>query len=330
MTSDASVPEAMAVDGEALLHRMGPGVEGLRGKLRTNQPLKDFTWFRVGGPAEIYFVPADVEDLQLFLKLLPADAPVHVMGLASNSLIRDGGLPGAVIRLTARAFNDGTAEPGCPRILVGTGMSDRRLAAIALDAGIGGFHFYHGIPGSVGGALRMNAGANGVETVERFVSAEAVNRKGDLVTLDYAAMGFTYRNSSASDDLVFVSALFEGEYAERNEIQAAMDAVQQHREENQPIKERTSGSTFKNPPGGSAWKCVDAAGLRGFQVGGAQMSPMHCNFMINTGDATAFDLELLGETVRKRVYEHSGTLLQWEVKRIGVFTNGQAVETFHP
>lgn len=318
------------IDGESLLARMGSGVADLRGKLRPNQPLADYTWFRVGGPAELYFVPADVEDLQLFLKLLPADAPVHVMGLASNSLIRDGGLPGAVIRLTMRPFNDGKAEVDSPRIRAGTGMADRKLASIALQAGIGGFHFYHGIPGSLGGALRMNAGANGVETTQRVVSVDAVNRKGELVTLSHDDMGYTYRHSAAPDDLIFVSALFEGYPAPREEIEAAMAEVQKHREENQPIKERTSGSTFKNPPGGSAWKCVDAAGLRGFQVGGAQMSPMHCNFMINTGDATAYDLETLGETVRRRVYEHSGTLLEWEVKRIGLFTNGRAVETFRP
>lgn len=318
------------IDGDALLARMGTGVDQLRGRLRTNQPLSDYTWFRVGGPAELYFVPADVADLQVFLKLLPEDVPVHVMGLASNSLIRDGGLKGALVRLTSRPFNDGKVQLDMPRIRAGTGMADRKLAAIARDAGLGGFHFYHGIPGSLGGALRMNAGANGVETTDRLVSVDAVNRQGELVTLDHEAMGFTYRHSAAPEDLVFVSALFEGVPAPREEIEAAMDTVQTHREENQPIKERTSGSTFKNPSGGSAWKCIDAAGLRGFQVGGAQMSPMHCNFMINMGDATAYDLESLGETVRKRVYEHSGTLLQWEVKRMGLFTNGKVVETFRP
>ena len=318
------------IDGDALLAHMGAGVDQLRGRLRTNQPLSDYTWFRVGGPAELYFVPADVADLQVFLKLLPEDVPVHVMGLASNSLIRDGGLKGAVVRLTSRPFNDGKAELDMPRIRAGTGMADRKLAAIARDAGLGGFHFYHGIPGSLGGALRMNAGANGVETTDRLVSVDAVNRQGELVTLDHKAMGFTYRHSAAPEGLIFVSALFEGVPAPREEIEAAMEAVQKHREENQPIKERTSGSTFKNPSGGSAWKCIDAAGLRGLQVGGAQMSPMHCNFMINTGDATAYDLESLGETVRKKVYEHSGTLLQWEVKRMGLFTNGKVVETFRP
>ena len=316
------------MDGEALLARMGPGAASLRGRVRANQPLADFTWFRVGGPAELYFAPADVEDLQVFLRLLPLDVPVHVMGLASNSLIRDGGIPGAVIRLTGKAFTDAVVED--TRITAGTGMADRRLAAVALEAGLGGFHFYHGIPGSLGGALRMNAGANGVETTERVVSVEAVTRTGERMTLDHEAMGFTYRNAAAPKDLIFVSATFEGPPASRADIEAAMQAVQTHREENQPIKERTSGSTFKNPPGGSAWKCVDAAGLRGFRVGGAQMSPMHCNFMINTGAATAHDLETLGETVRRRVYEHSGTLLEWEVKRIGVFTNGAEVETFRP
>lgn len=318
------------IDGEALLARLGPGVADLRGRLRADQPLAEFTWFRVGGPAELYFVPADVEDLQAFLKLLPVDVPVHVMGLASNSLIRDGGLPGAVVRLTARPFNDGQAEIDMPRIRAGAGMADRKLAAIARDAGLGGFHFYHGIPGSLGGALRMNAGANGVETTDRLVSVDAVTRQGERVTLTHDQMGFTYRHSAAPDDLIFVSALFEGVPAPREQIEAAMDTVQKHREENQPIKERTSGSTFKNPPGGSAWKAIDAAGLRGFRVGGAQMSPMHCNFMINTGEATAHDLESLGETVRRRVYEHSGTLLDWEVKRMGLFTIGEAVETFRP
>ena len=319
-----------AIDGEALLARLGPGVEDLRGKLRPNQPLKDFTWFRVGGPAELYFVPADVADLQVFLKLLPTDVPVHVMGLASNSLIRDGGLKGAVVRLTSRPFNDGKVEIDSPRIRAGAGMADRKLAAIARDAGLGGFHFFHGIPGSLGGALRMNAGANGVETTSRVVSVDAVTRSGELVTLSHDDMGFSYRKSEAPADLIFVSALFEGIPTPKDEIEEAMAAVQKHREDNQPIKERTSGSTFKNPPGGSAWKVIDEAGLRGFQVGGAQMSPMHCNFMINTGEATACDLETLGETVRQRVYEHSGTLLEWEVKRMGLFTQGHEVVTFQP
>ena len=316
------------MSGEAILDRMGPQAADLRGRLRADQPLADFTWFRVGGPAAVYFAPADVEDLQAFLRLLPADVPVHVMGLASNSLVRDGGIPGAVIRLTARPFSEVRVEG--TTITAGAGLADRRLAAAALEAGLGGFHFYHGIPGSLGGALRMNAGANGVETTQRVVSVEAVTRAGERVTLDHAAMGFTYRNAAAPADLVFVSATFEGPPAPRDEIEAAMQAVQEHREQNQPIKERTSGSTFKNPPGGSAWKCIDAAGLRGFSVGGAQMSTMHCNFMINTGTATAHDLETLGETVRRRVFEHSGTLLEWEVKRLGVFTDGAAVETFVP
>ncbi|MGD1887356.1 MAG: UDP-N-acetylmuramate dehydrogenase [Cohaesibacteraceae bacterium] len=319
-----------ALDGEALLARLGPGVDAVRGKLKANQPLKTYTWFRVGGPAELYFVPADVADLQAFLKLLPGDVPVHVMGLASNSLIRDGGRRGGAIRLASRPFNEGQVEAGSPRIRAGTGMADRRLAALAREAGLGGFHFFHGIPGSVGGALRMNAGAYGVETTNRVVAVDAVTRAGELVTLSHEGMGFSYRKSQASADLIFVSALFEGVPAPQEEIDEAMEAVQKHREENQPIKERTSGSTFKNPPGGSAWKVIDAAGLRGFQVGGAQMSSMHCNFMMNTGEATAYDLEMLGETVRQRVFEHSGTLLDWEVKRVGTFTDGHEVVTFQP
>ena len=313
---------------QALLNRLGSSVSALRGKLRADQPLADFTWFRVGGPAQLYFVPADVEDLQAFLKLLPGDVPVHVMGLASNSLVRDGGIEGAVIRLVARPFGEARVEGN--RIHAGAGMADRKLAGVARDAGLGGFHFYHGIPGSLGGALRMNAGANGAETTQRVVSADAVTRAGERLTLSHADMGFTYRHSAADEGLIFVGATFEGPHTPKDEIDAAMADVQQHREANQPIKERTSGSTFKNPPCGSAWKCVDAAGLRGFSFGGAQMSPMHCNFMINTGGATAHVLESLGESVRRRVYEHSGTLLEWEVKRLGLFAEGREVTPFAP
>lgn len=314
------------VDGEALLARLGSSIDGLRGKLRANQRLSDFTWFRVGGPAALYFVPADAEDLQTFLQLLPGDIPVHVMGLASNSLVRDGGIDGVVIRLVSRGFNAATVHGN--QITAGVGMADRKLAAVARDAGLGGFHFYHGIPGSLGGALRMNAGANGVETTQRVVSVDAVTRQGKRITLNHEDMGFTYRHSAVQDDLIFVSATFEGPPTPREDIEAAMAVVQKHREDNQPIKERTSGSTFKNPDGGSAWKCVDEAGLRGFQVGGAQMSPMHCNFMINTGNASAHDLETLGETVRQKVYAHSGILLEWEVKRLGVFEEGRDITPF--
>ena len=316
------------MDGEALLESLGPERGALRGRLVPMQALKSFTWFRVGGPAELFFSPADTEDLQAFLRLLPEDVPVHVMGLASNSLVRDGGVPGVVVRLAQKGF--GQAEVDGNRITAGTAMADKRLAQVARDAELGGFHFYYGIPGTVGGALRMNAGANGVETTERVVSVEAVDRKGRLHELTADEMGFSYRKSNAPADLIFVSATFEGYYDDRATIEKEIEAVDRHRTENQPVKEKTSGSTFKNPPGTSAWKLVDEAGMRGFQVGGAQMSPMHCNFMINTGEATAFDLETLGEAVRQRVYEAHGVLLEWEVARIGRFEPGREVAPFRP
>ena len=241
--------------------------------------------------------------------------------------MREGGIPGFVIRLSAKGF--GEAEVISPtRIRAGAATPDKRVAALAYEAGIGGFHFYHGIPGGIGGALRMNAGANGVETRERVVEVRALDRKGNVHTLSNAEMGYAYRHSSAPADLIFVSAVFEGFPEDKETIKAAMDAVQHHRETVQPIREKTGGSTFKNPEGTSAWKEIDKAGCRGLMIGGAQMSPMHCNFMINTGNATGYDLEFLGETVRARVLEHSGIRLQWEIKRIGRFKPGHEVQEF--
>lgn len=217
---------------------------------------------------------------------------------------------------------------GSTQIRAGAATPDKRVAAAALEAGIGGFHFYHGIPGAIGGALRMNAGANGVETRERVVEVRALDRKGELHVLTNADMGYAYRHSAAPADLIFTSALFEGFAEDKDVIKAAMEAVQHHRETVQPIREKTGGSTFKNPEGTSAWKEIDKAGCRGLMVGGAQMSPMHCNFMINTGTATGYDLENLGETVRERVLEHSGIRLHWEIKRIGKFRAGHEVQEF--
>lgn len=299
---------------------------GLRGRLTAGAPMEGLTWLRVGGPADLLFQPADEEDLAAFLAS-SAGMPVQVVGVGSNLLVRDGGIEGAVVRLSARGF--GTAEVlDHYRIRAGAAIPDKRLAAIAFEAGIGGFHFYHGIPGALGGALRMNAGANGVETAERVVEVRALDRNGNARLLRKADMGYSYRHSDAPDDLIFVSALLEGYAQDQAEIRAAMDAVQQHRETVQPIREKTGGSTFKNPPGHSAWKLIDAAGCRGLTIGGAQMSPMHCNFMINLGTATAHDLELLGETVRARVLEHSGIALEWEIRRIGRFEPGREVEPF--
>lgn len=313
--------------GAALLERLGDRLAGIRGRLTPDAAMEAVTWFRVGGPADLMFQPADEADLAAFLKALPEDVPVTMVGIGSNLLVRDGGIPGVVIRLSAKGF--GQAElVGENRIRAGAAIPDKRLAAVALEAGIGGFHFYHGIPGGIGGALRMNAGANGVETRERVVEVRALDRQGEVHVLSNDEMGYAYRHSSAPADLIFVEALFAG-YAEAPEaIKAAMDEVQHHRETVQPIREKTGGSTFKNPEGTSAWKEIDAAGCRGLMIGGAQMSPMHCNFMINTGKASAHDLELLGEAVRARVLEHSGIRLEWEIKRLGRFKPGQEVQAF--
>jgi UDP-N-acetylmuramate dehydrogenase len=305
----------------------GLDTDGIRGSLQPQFRLGEITWFRVGGPAELLFQPADEADLALFMARLPAEVPVTIIGLGSNLLVRDGGIAGVTIRLGARGF--GTIEPaGENRLRVGCAVPDKMLAKAALDAGIGGFAFYHGIPGGIGGALRMNAGANGGETRERVVEVRAVTRAGEIVTLTNADMGYAYRHSSAPGDLIFTSAVFEGLSAERAEIEAAMAAVQAHRETAQPIRERTGGSTFKNPPGHSAWKLIDGAGCRGLTIGGAQVSEKHCNFLINTGEATGYDVEVLGETVRARVLAATGVRLEWEIKRLGAFQPHKAIYAF--
>jgi UDP-N-acetylmuramate dehydrogenase len=313
--------------GQQLIESLGDKLKGLRGRMMVDAEMEKITWFRAGGIADALFQPADEEDLAAFLKAVPEDVRLMVVGIGSNLLVRDGGLRGFVIRLSAKGF--GNAEVVSPtQIRAGAATPDKRLAAVALEAGIGGFHFYHGIPGGVGGALRMNAGANGVETRERVVEVRALDRQGNVHVLSNADMGYAYRHSSVPKELIFTSALFEG-YRERQEtIKEAMDAVQHHRETVQPIREKTGGSTFKNPPGTSAWKEIDKAGCRGLMIGGAQMSPMHCNFMINTGTATGYDLEYLGETVRARVLENSGIRLDWEIKRIGQFKKGREVHQF--
>jgi UDP-N-acetylmuramate dehydrogenase len=313
--------------GTELLARLGDAVSRVRGRLTPEAPMDAITWFRAGGPADLMFQPADEDDLAAFLKVLPEDVPVLVVGVGSNLLVREGGIRGVVIRLSAKGF--GSVEHlGGTRLRAGAAVPDKRLAAAALEAGLGGFHFYHGIPGSIGGALRMNAGANGVETRERVVSVRAVNCKGEIHVFTNAEMGYAYRHTSVSKDLIFVSAEFEGYPEDPEKIRAEMDAVQNHRETVQPIREKTGGSTFKNPEGTSAWKEVDKAGARGLTIGGAQMSQMHCNFMINTGTATGYDLELLGETVRAKVLANSGIRLEWEIKRVGEFLPGREVKEF--
>ncbi len=304
------------MSGAALQARLAPLVAGVRGRIAIDQPMARLTWFQVGGPADLLFQPADADDLAAFLSVLPADVPVTVVGVGSNLLVRDGGIEGVVIRLSARGFGGIDLVQG-GRIRAGAAVLDKALAAFALEHGIGGFEFYHGIPGGIGGALRMNAGANGAETTNRVVSVEAVTRDGRKLVLSHGDMGYSYRHSAAPGDMIFTHAVFEGVEKPREEIRAEMDRVQHHRETVQPVKEKTGGSTFKNPDGHSAWKLIDEAGMRGAKVGAAQMSPMHCNFMINTGGASAADLETLGETVRRRVLENSGVDLHWEIKRIG-------------
>lgn len=306
---------------------LGDALAGVRGTLTPNAPLADIVWFRAGGPAELLFQPADEADLARVLAALPADVPVTILGLGSNVIIRDGGVPGLVVRLSMRGFGVLERLPG-DRLRVGAAVPDKRFAAFALSEGLAGFAFYHGIPGGIGGALRMNAGANGAETRERLVEVRAVDRAGAVHVLSNADMGYAYRHSAAPADLVFTEAVYQGTPADPAEIRTAMDAVQAHRETAQPIREKTGGSTFKNPPGARAWQLVDAAGCRGLRVGGAQVSEMHCNFLINTGGATGEDIERLGETVRARVLETSGVRLEWEIKRLGVFPEGVDVTPF--
>jgi UDP-N-acetylmuramate dehydrogenase len=288
----------------------------LRGRLLGNEPLAPLTWFRVGGPAQVLFTPADEDDLAYFLSKLPDQLPTMVVGVGSNLIVRDGGMPGVVIRLSPRGFGVAFAEDDSVR--AGTAALDKRVAEIAAAANIGGLEFFFGIPGSIGGALRMNAGANGFETKDVLVEATGIGRDGTRHAFGKADMKFAYRNCGVDPSMIFTSARFRGSIADPLAIRSRMDEVQGHREAAQPIREKTGGSTFKNPPGHSAWKLIDAAGCRGLRVGGAQVSEMHCNFLINTGAATGRDIEALGETVRARVKEHSGIELHWEIKRIGI------------
>ena len=287
----------------------------LRGHLLANQSLGEFTWFRVGGPAQAFFMPQDENDLAYFLRNVAADLPVTVVGAGSNLIVRDGGVPGVVIRL-GRGFNEITVEEG-HHIASGTAMLDVMVARAAQAAGIAGLAFFSGIPGSIGGALRMNGGAYGAETKDVLVEARGVDRQGNLRTYSNAEMGFSYRHCGVPDDVIFTAALFQGRAGEPEAIAAEMAEIKSKREKSQP-RNRTGGSTFKNPPGHSAWQLVDAAGCRGLQVGQVKVSELHSNFLITLDGATAADIETLGETVRARVKEHSGIALEWEIKRIGV------------
>jgi UDP-N-acetylmuramate dehydrogenase len=305
-----------------LLPELGPRMPDLRGRLSAGASLAEVTWFRVGGPAQVLFTPADEADLSYFLSRLPADIPVFALGLGSNLLVRDGGVRGVVIRL-GRGFSGIDVLPE-HRIRVGTAVPDVKLARAAADAGIAGLAFYRGIPGSIGGALRMNAGAHGSETKDVLWQARGVDRQGNIHTFTNAEMGFTYRHCGVPEGIVFTQAIYQGKPGDPAEIAKAMEEVANYREANQPIKERTGGSTFKNPPGQSAWKLVDQAGCRGHRVGGAKVSEMHCNFLINDKGASGEDVERLGETVRARVKAKSGVSLQWEIIRLGEPLEGRA------
>jgi len=301
-----------ALDGEALIRRLPPA----RGRLEANRGLAEFTWFRAGGPAEVLFAPADEADLAAFMGMLDPLVPVTVIGVGSNLLVRDGGVPGVVIRL-GRGFA-GLSHDGAGRITAGAAVPDVRVARFALDNGVDGLTFLRGIPGTIGGALRMNAGAHGGEMKDVLVETVAIDRQGERHVLQLKDMGYSYRHSAASEGLIFTTAVLQGRPGDPQEIARRMEDITSAREASQPIKSRTGGSTFKNPPGTRAWELIDRAGLRGFAIGDARVSQMHCNFLINEGQATASEIEELGETVRRRVRDLSGIELEWEIKRIGL------------
>ncbi len=290
----------------------------VRGRLLRDESLAPYTWLRVGGPADVLYLPADEADLQGFLAALDPAVPVTPLGVGSNTLVRDGGIEGVVIRLAGRAFA-AVEQLGPTRLRAGAGALDAQLAKAAAKAGVAGLEFYTGVPGAVGGACVMNAGCYGSETKDVLLEAHALTRSGERIVLSNAQMGFTYRRSGAAAEppLIFTAAVFKGRPDDPAAITARMDAITARREASQPIREKTGGSTFKNPSGHSAWTLVDQAGWRGRPFGGAMFSPQHANFLINTGEATAADLERLGDAVRADVLARTGVQLDWEVKRIG-------------
>jgi UDP-N-acetylmuramate dehydrogenase len=287
----------------------------VRGRVTPNAAIGPMTWFRIGGPAEVLFRPADLEDLADFLKALPAEIPVTVIGVGSNLLVRDGGIPGVTIRL-GRGFVE--VRPEEETVRAGAGALDLNVALACREAGVAGLEFMSGIPGTVGGGLRMNAGAYGRELKDVLQQAVALDAAGNKHVLPLAALGLSYRHSGVAEDWIFVEATFAGEAGDAAAIGRRMGEIQAARESSQPIRARTGGSTFANPPGHKAWELIDRAGCRGLTRGGAQVSEKHANFLINTGNATAADLEGLGEEVRRRVFETSGITLEWEIKRVGL------------
>jgi len=303
----------------ALVEQLRALAPGLRRKLAAEAALAPYTWFRVGGPAEALYSPADEDDLAYLLRMLPHDIPVTTIGVGSNLIVRDGGVRGLVIRLGGKGFGaiETTADR---RVVAGAAALDSQVARAAAEAGIDGFVFLRGVPGSIGGALRMNAGAYGGEISGLLVEARGVDRSGATRVFSNAEMGFSYRRCGAPDDVTFTLAVFQGRPGASEAIRAEMESMMREREAIQPIHDKTGGSTFKNPPGEQAWRLIEAAGCRGLSRGGVEVSTLHCNFLINRGGATAADIEALGEEVRRRVKAHSGVELEWEIKRIGVAT----------
>jgi UDP-N-acetylmuramate dehydrogenase len=301
---------ARRAERDHLIDRLPP----VRGRLKPDEPLGPMTWFRVGGPAEVLFRPADAEDLAAFLAGCPDDVPVTVIGVASNLLVRDGGVPGVVIRLGGPFA---TVAVQGDRVISGAGALDINVAQTAAQAGLAGLEFLSGIPGTVGGAIRMNGGAYGAETVDVIRWAEGIDRRGQLHRWDRAGLGLTYRHCDVPEDVIFTCAEFQGRPDAPEAVRARMDEIARSRADSQPVRARTGGSTFANPPGAKAWELIDRAGCRGLVRGGAQVSEKHCNFLINQGEATAADIEQLGEEVRRRVRESAGVELRWEIRRIG-------------
>ena len=287
----------------------------VRGKLLRDEPLAPFTWFRVGGAAEVLFIPADADDLADFLKALDPSVPVMVLGVGSNVIVRDGGVEGVVIRLAGRPFAGVTTEGDT--ITAGAGALDAMVAKASAKAGLAGLEFYAGIPGTIGGALTMNAGCYGSETKDVLVSAWGLTRAGERVDYALADFGYTYRHSEAPAGIIWIEAVYRGTPDAPDAVAARISEITSRRETTQPIREKTGGSTFKNPPGHSSWKLVDEAGWRGKPFGGAKFSELHSNFMINFNEATAADIEDLGEAVRADVQSKRGVNLEWEIKRVG-------------
>jgi UDP-N-acetylmuramate dehydrogenase len=294
----------------------------VRGRLSAGASLAGVTWFRVGGPAEVLFRPVDLADLKAFLAAKPQDVPVTVIGVASNLLVRDGGIPGVTIRL-GRGFAG--IEADGETITAGAAALDLNVAKVAAQVGIAGLEFLCGVPGTLGGAVRMNAGAYGREIKDVLSEAAFVDAGGKDIRMPVDALGFAYRHSSFPQDWICVSATLAGTAGEPREIARRMAEIQDRRGESQPVRSRTGGSTFKNPPGEKAWQLIERAGCRGLVVGDAMVSERHCNFLINRGGATARDLERLGEEVRARVERETGVVLEWEIKRLGVPADGETI-----